>query len=398
MARRFLEDPPKGISSPRVAWIRLKPEPLRVPVMRRTMSHYGIPVESAPTIELVTPRLSLEWSREVIAARFPQLSPCLDPSGRGASMAVEAAIKANPKLLAYATALWRLVGRGRDLSPEALVRHALGCLDLGWWSAGPELAGGLTAIDLAPRQNPLEALTVLRSGAVTLRFRGEISVSAARWVLNCQLSEWKALCVPSGPPVVLGSVGQQTAVGMCAVPIPIETATGALPSPLKPLTLYLSQDQVPDADAVIPLEFRPKGSGRELWVWVNVGPALDLDTALSRFRDSLGRLRFLFPGLESGTLAMPVPADVETCYSDDVRQAALERLETSAREVYSHSSLHAQTRHPSVWALFPSLHCHLPYPEGTVGEASRILRLWVGKRPAVRAAREAESPPPGYGP
>lgn len=385
------------------AWIRMTPDPQAIPIPTCAAPEFGISLTGPWHAELVTRRRNLEWKPDAIQAAFPGLPKALwekPVSGPGflarpgALGAHRKALEKHPELLSFASGIWKALGRTPHLQPEVLLWSSLLATELGLWTPTDGLGENLTVIRASEWENPLEETKSAPQGSLSLKFRDLKPIVARHWVLNLPFRSFRRLSAKSDGLSRWLTTDAEVGANRALYRFRIKAEGTAIPAAVPPMAVAFDAEVIPDWDTEL-WPFRVDRDGETAWIELTASapPGVPLDAVLDRFRDGMRSLGRLFPFLESSVQSFSAPLSLDSCYDEEARAGVAQALEDQSIELYANTSLHAVTRHKSLTALFPSLHCGLPYPLGPLSVARRVATEILGKPKAREAASAAPAPP-----
>ncbi len=386
------------------AWVRLPTpsEPVAIPTV--ATAEFGIELKDAWHAELVTKRRNLEWRPEAIQAAFPGLSETLwekPVAGTGFSVrpgrlgAHRKAIERHPDLLSFATGMWKALGRTPHLQPDVLLWSTLLATELATWTPTDGLPGNLSIIEACERDNPLEEAKSGERGALSLKFRNMKPIVARHWVLNLPFQAFARLSSQSDALSKWLTTNAEAAANRTLYRFRFKAAEAAVSLAAPPLVVAFDAEVIPDWDTELwPFRVERAGGIATVELTASAPTGVPLDAVLERFRGGMKSLGRLFPFLPTSVQSFSVPLSLDSCYDEAARFSVSRQLEQESIELYANTSLHTVTRHKSLTALFPSVHCGLPYPLGPLTAAKRVVADILGKPKKKEAKLEAETAPP----
>jgi hypothetical protein len=385
------------------AWLRLS-TPLRsFAFPTAAASEFGLTFTDVWHAELVTRRRNLEWRTEALRTAFPQAPHSIwEKPAQGSVLGVKGgqlsahrkALEKHPELLGFAGGLWKGLGRTPYLQPEVMLWSTLLATELSTWRPDQEVPENVVVLEASEWDNPLEELKALTQGALSLKFRDLKPIVARHWVLNLPFQSFARLSSQSDALSKLLTTEREVGANRSLYRLEIQAEPNAVPGAVPPLAVAFDAESIPDWDTEVwPFETK-RADGTTLELIASAPPGAPVEAVLDRFRAGLGRLNRLFPFLAEKLRAYSVPLWLESCHGEEARAQAERSLEENATELYAHTSLHTATRHKSLTALFPSLHCGVPYPLGPLSAARRVASDILGKPKAKDAKDQAQTEPP----
>lgn len=371
------------------AWIRLASDPQTIAVPTLAASEFGLALGAPWHAELVTRRRNLEWKPEAIQAAFPGLPDGLwEKPAPGSGFAVKPgtfnshrkALQKHPELLGFASGLWKALGRTPYLQPEVLLWSTLLATEMALWNPLEKLPENLTVIRATDLENPLEEAKSVDKGALSLKFREMKPIVARHWVLNLPFQAFGRLSAQSDGLTKWLTTNEEVAANRSLYRFRVKTSASSIPTAVPALVVAFDAEVIPDWDTELwPFHVERSGDTATLELLASAPPGVPLDAVLERFRGGMKSLGRLFPFMPGSVQGFSAPLSLESCYDDEARTAVSASLELDSIELYAHTSLHTATRHKSLTALFPSVHCGLPYPLGPLTAAKRIASDILGK-------------------
>lgn len=378
---------------PRVLWIRNEAdlEPLAIPL--KAARQFGISGDGALksySVDLVSKHRCLTWNDAAVSTFVPKAQLTEPKVNRSA---IQQAILRDPSLLTWSAAMWKLFGRTDSLSPETQVLAALDSREWFYWEPWHHLSSMVSTMVLS-HDGKLETVEKKKDGVVGLKFTGLSEVLSTRWVINdtcIRLSRHL-----EGTPYEKQWFDKplRSYVGSARYPLRLRVEKAAIPDIVPPLLVFIDEEVLPEADRDLwPTEIVKLTDRLEIRMWVNLPAQLSLEAALERFRDAMGRATRMFPHLGKHLFSIDPPLGLETCHDETRRQEALQSLEQASVEMYQLNLLRPDTRMKWLSHLLPFVHCHLPYPLGTLHAADELIVRWFGKK-RVGKERSQTAPPP----
>jgi len=373
-----------------LGWLRFD-EPLAPSVIPLyTARYFNIQTSTTFSAEIVSNRSLFRWGPEKVFSHFSSLpkellerfQQSMAPPNSKEREKIRLALKHQPELLTFSQALWKQIGRCRQMTPESMIWAALQALELAEWdpeSLIPSIPG-LQTINL----NDTQWLTALeevkhpdpniKGKIFKLTLSSGTTLHAKSLVLNCDLRHIKKLNIES----TLQSwapIPASISSRFCHYPINLEFNHFKLPMSVQPITIFLDQEVLPEPDTEMwPMSFKTLGNRKSLTLWATDRTEFSYEGLSESLQKAMGRLHHLFPEALRQVVHQSIPLGLESCYSETHRANAIEAIENSRQELYGLSLLHVRSRKRRFYSLLPALRCTLPYPLGTLLGAQEILR------------------------
>jgi hypothetical protein len=382
-------------TTPQLGWLKTENELSPFFLSRPIAEAFDLPAPSFFSPEIALPKGRLKWSLDRIIQDFPAVSAQLGQNiiknlgflKSEDRKAIQKALSLYPELLTYAQALWKQLGRCRQMTPENMIGAALCSTELSYETSKGlvESISSLQTWELPFSSRPLvieevkdqESSSKLKLFQCTLPSGERILTQSL--VLNLPLKQLFSLTSPSWRETLLSDLDLLSPVSH--YPISLEFSQFRLPQNIAPLTLFLDEDILPEPDKEIwPMVNSKDSATQKITLWITDRTQFSLESISDHFKLALKRFHAQFPEALKQLLSQSVSLGLETCYSEEHRQNLLETIEASSRELYSHSLLQVKTRKPRVYSLLPALRCSLPYPLGPLTGAREILNDLFDKK------------------
>lgn len=382
-------------TTPQLGWLKTETELSPFFLSRPIAEAFNISATSFVSPEIALPKSRLKWSLDRIIQDFPAISAQLvqNLAKNLASLkaedcrTIQKALALHPELLTYAQALWKQLGRCRQMTPENMIWAALCSTELSYETAldlvEPILSLQTWEIPLRARALIIEEVKGQEAGSKTKHFQctlptGE-KILTQNLVFNLPLKQLFGLSNPSWRETLFSDLDLLSPLSH--YPIFLEFSQFRLPQNISPLTLFLDQDVLPEPDREIwPMINSGDSQAQKITLWITNRTQFSLESISEHFKFALKRFQAQFPEALKKLINQSVPLGLESCYCEEHRKNLIEMLESSSRELYSHSLLQVKTRKVGVYSLLPALRCFLPYPLGPLTGAREILNDLFDKK------------------
>lgn len=376
----------KNHTAAKLGWLKIDAPILEIPLPISISSHYRINTGTTYSAEIVTKSRLLQWSPEKVFDRFKSLERSLGEKTTDPTLAelrsIKEAVLRNPELITLSQALWKRLGRCREIPEPQMVWAALKALQLTDWTPEALISeisnlttylmregDFLKSVEETDHPEPnqkgkifklsLESGKVLFSKLIILNFT---AVQLRQFVTNSVVGEW-ALC----PDDLLSRFSNY--------PLTLKFGHYHLPKNIQPLTLLLEQDVLPEPDLEMwPMSLSSNDLNQSVTLWVTDRTDFSFEVFTEKVKKALARFQYHFPTALNHTVSQSIPLGVDICYSEEQRVRVIKAIENSRQELYSISLLNVRTRKKGIYSLLPALQCTLPYPLGTLRGAEEILK------------------------
>lgn len=346
---------------------------------------FAISLDETQSVEVVTPKKVFSWNESSLKSLFPELGPLLNEApfceqmSRQAGSAVRYTLRNNPEILGFASGIWKIFGRSVTLTPELLVWNTIQLGSYGYWQPAFSANTQVTPLQTAA---PLKEIKADRN-AVTLHFDGAAPVQARHCIINLSLEDLYRFKKEIGG---LSDALPEEAIALQAhYPLTLSLAPSAIPSPMRPLVLYLDTEEIPDLKDIWYLQTnRDEGYIR---LWVSERNESSLEAILEEMRRKLGALFHHLPYLEGSLNSIYPTLGVESCYGEIDRHETDKELGRLKEFRVTTTPIHSYLNTPKLRFFTPQLKCFFPHPYGPLSEASRFAVELLGRTTHRKAVR-----------
>lgn len=406
---------------PTLGWLKTQEPVPTFPMLKSIAKGFGVQPGNCFSAEIVSSRSVFRWDSNQILNRFPKLkelfqdrglntsdpttfpllasSPLGSPLRGDVKKSIDDALNLYPEMLVFSQALWKQLGRSREITPQMMLWAALQAIEL-FSCSSEHLLQTITPLEiLTPNESEkwvsteeIPSPTPNSKGKVfKLTFTSGAYLLTKSLVLNLSIRAIKSLPTENNiaswiplPEDILSRFSHY--------PLRLEFEHFRLPRNVQPLTIFLDENVLPEPDLEMwPMTQIQKDSVQQITLWTTDRTEFSLEGINERFSHSLNRFHRHFPTALSRLKHQSVSLGMETCFNDEQRIAAIRDIEGSATELYSVSLLHVRTRHKGLFSLLPALRCDLPYPLGPLSGAREILKDLFSSKTLQKVSELSES-------
>ena len=376
----------KKHTAAKLGWLKVNEPIPEIPLSVSISNHYKIPTGPHYSVEVATKSRLFQWSPEKVFDRFNSLERSLgekttDPTPAELRSIKEAVLR-NPELITLSQALWKRLGRCREIPEAQMVWAALKALQLSDWSPDTilsEISNVTTygmdegdcwkSVEEIPHPDSTEKgkmfKLTLSSGRILFSKLVILNLTVRQlrqFVMSSKLSEWAPF-----PDDLLSRYSHY--------PLTLKFDRYHLPQNIQPLTLLLEQDVLPEPDLEMwPMSLNSKDNSQSVTLWVTDRTDFSFEVFTEKLKKALARFQYHFPTALEHTVSQSISLGIDNCYSEEQRLNVIKAIENSRQELYSISLLNVRTRKKGIYSLVPALRCTLPYPLGPLRGAEEILQ------------------------
>jgi hypothetical protein len=327
-----------------VAWIPLQEQSSPLPLLTSIANRFSI-LDSAPEdfIEFI--------------------------SSAGAHSTEPKFFQENPRREVLLQCLWKSFSRTQSITAEPFLRDKVLPLTYAYWDPSRSLSRQLTHYSVPQGGQYVERAEINPDKSLTLVFKNLGAIRSQKWIINCSLGDWKTLTQALSSELELFNPEMKLFNPSWTVPIEATVSEQHLNQSLKPLSVLIESEHLPHPlyEAWTLEAGKVQAGKRKLRLWIDLPPdhpPSDLNKWSEKAWVALMRL---FPFLKGQSFELTENPSL-------------------ARERYRSSLLSPYTRHPFLFCLGPYVNCQLPYPEGPLESAQKLLRNWLGSTKQTKLA------------
>lgn len=360
-----------------------------LPLPSSVAQAFGIPLPVTQTLDVVTPKRVFAWTDSTLKKFYPSLSPLLtggqfqEKPDAAACSAIRFALRAQPEILGFAAAVWKVFGKSVKLHPELLVWNTLQLGAYGFWKPRLSPTAGVKVFGEGSDLSCLENLSFDAQG-VTVTLKEGLSLKARHCILSVSLEELSFLSQKiksfesTLPANMLGDEAHY--------PLTLSLPQEAIPSPLKPFVVYLDTEEIPDLADTWYVE--TQRDQNQIRLWVNAKTEGPSENILETMRAKLARFYHHLPFLEGSLTGIFPRLDAAA-----EKNTETDLLSQSKHHRMIYAPIHASSLNSRLKFYTPALKCFFPYPYGPLSEASRFARELLGRTHYKKAIRTKNALP-----
>ncbi len=393
----------------RLAHVSFDKDHTPIPLPTLVGSRFNIAPSISWSPEMLSPKGTKSWDAATVSKLFPLLGhlmakpDLLDQSGK-LMKALAECVRKEPDLIGFGEGLALTFGKAAKISPALSALYAWLYCEVSYWRPHDELPEGVFRFHWNAKDHFVEKLSPRGKLGISLQCRDQDPIVSQWVVFNDSWTKLKQLLKQNDVCDSLGlSFSEDTPPSRALYPVTLSVDPGIIPVSVRPVSVYFDSWEIPDMETEIcPVQLIKSEAETKLVVWVPGAKDFSLDHLLADCRNGLGRMNRLFPFLTTAIKHIEPSLDLESCYSQDARQAVIETFESRAVESYHFCWLHSKLRISGVERLGPFMNTHWPFPWGGLIAAKELLGpmakellkpILKAEKQAAAAARKSAPPP-----
>jgi len=275
----------------------------------------------------------------------------------------------NPRREVLLQCLWKSLSRTQSITAEPFLQDQALPLTYAYWDPSRSLSRQVTHYSVPQGGQSVESAEINSDKSLTLVFKHLGAIRSQKWIINCSLSDWKTLTQALSSELELFNPEMKLFNPSWTVPVEATVSEQHLNQSLKPLSVLIESEHLPHPlyEAWTLEAGKVQAGKRKLRLWIDLPPDHSLSDLNKWSEKAWVALMRLFPFLKGQSFE-------------------LTENQSLSRERYRSSLLSPYTRHPFLFCLGPYVNCQLPYPEGPLESAQKLLRNWLGSAKQTKLA------------
>lgn len=350
--------------------------------------------------EILWNEAGIAWKREEIRRHFPELKGLERPGAeelkafkpnqwsRGTPGAdrlrdLREGLARYPELMGFANAFWKVFGRTDSVSPEIKLWSLLHAAELNRWHPAEGLPETIERFAIDDTSG-IESIRQTPDGLWEVRVAEKGTLHCRYLILSASARELASLsrAFQGGSPPWAGVVAQPLARAI--YPFSVVLEKGAVPHPMRDLTLLMDSLDIPEPDTEIwPIEKEETADATRLHFWVSGRYEDGVDSLSPQFKQAVKRLNRLLPFSARRVKQFQPSLEWEECSDGERRRATHRSLQRFAWERFPFSLMEPRTRWRTLFFVGPYFYTHWPYPLGELWAAEVVKGLLIGERKGI---------------